>query len=49
MAKRVTEKYIIDINEAYLLCKTYSAVLTAVVAVSESLYIEAADAFFKIF
>lgn len=29
MAKRVTEKDIIDINEAYLLCKTYSAVAEA--------------------
>lgn len=29
MARKVTEKDIIDMNEAYLLCKTYSGVATA--------------------
>ncbi len=29
MARKVTDKDIIDMNEAYLLCKTYSGVATA--------------------
>lgn len=29
MARKVTDKDIIDMNEAYLLCKTYSGVVTA--------------------
>lgn len=29
MARKVTEKDIIDMNEAYLLCKTYSGVAAA--------------------
>jgi len=29
MAKRVTEKDIIDMNEAYLICKSYSGVAAA--------------------